>query len=265
MNRTYDPGNHFFHLKQVHICTCATLSLRELFPLFQLPSLESLRIDRLVEPAEAPDLPWSEVSRPFSIQHLDLVRSYMHTNTLVKLISACRTLKTIYLDHLDEEWQPDLPEIYINYERLSEALLQHRDTLESVRIEEFIDTSDSDDPRSLSDRALVRSLADMPCLKDLILCEPALIDASQTGSFNEEAVLKLPRSLTKLELIDPLNWEFLFVFLKKLSSRVPERLNLLKEVRLDSLHIGPEVEEELVPEMARLFEDVGVEFWIEDF
>lgn len=97
----YDGLDHlhrFIHLKDIEINSGPTLGLRELLPLFRWPSLIRIRLEQLQDTYEVrKDIPWSLLTQPSSIRHLEFHYSSLRTETLSKILGACPSLLKLEL------------------------------------------------------------------------------------------------------------------------------------------------------------------------
>ncbi|KAF2261203.1 hypothetical protein CC78DRAFT_535816 [Lojkania enalia] len=251
---------HSFQKLETITLDIGGLRLRNLAPLFRLPSLRKLTISGLVETnkvikGDPFPFKWPIASGSSSIEELYLPNAFLDTAVITAILDSCRTLKQLQYDHRDDRWfyrqargyqwweeftNSDDPLTFapLSYPTLAKALHRHRNTLESLQFWDDIYEGIYAN-LNLRNHRIYRTFGHLGNLKGLEKLKTikgtlaAFVDIEKGPSAT--LVENLPPSLTHICLI--VRWDDrelkCMPSLEHAASYYRSHLPLLKEIRLE--------------------------------
>ncbi|OCL14190.1 hypothetical protein AOQ84DRAFT_222348 [Glonium stellatum] len=248
--------HHFHTLQRIKVDLRYPVAVGQLSSLFRLPSLRTIEIRyAFVVDGESS---WKYAEKSSSVENLTYTVSAIHHDALVRMILACKALKSFTYYH-DEAFQILL--VPLNVSPVSRALRVHSDSLEKICIRhEF-------DELACEFIGLLGSFQDFRRLKDLDVNFSLLVDENMPGGL--QSILNiLPPNLETLTLF--LNFvngpdcirllrELAVSILREQINASPKSLPCLRKVCVngikrryrDRLDLGP---------LAQAFDRAGIEF-----
>jgi hypothetical protein len=193
-------SNRFAHLKELHI-RAATLSLAQLSAVFCLPSLVSLRLERIYQTTRAET--WNVPQGSCTVQKLFLASVFMDIEAVEQVLSSMKAVKNVSYHPTTIDWEPynqNSPKSQLpsqSWTQLGDALRKHKESLEEVETYEHADREllESAYPEG-REVGTLGSFKDFPKLRSVSAPIQAFLDI-KTGE--EDISLYLPPQLESFE------------------------------------------------------------------
>ncbi|KAF2111032.1 hypothetical protein BDV96DRAFT_194962 [Lophiotrema nucula] len=146
--------HRFPHLKSIQI-DIGRLRLRNLSPLFRLPSLRTVLLRGLMETSKVVKgdpfpFKWSITASSSSIEELLLPDCTIDSTVLAALLGSCRAIKKLKYEHVDHRWPYLCDRLFpwwedrnddghfgfapLHYPTIAKALHRHKSTLEDLHL-----------------------------------------------------------------------------------------------------------------------------------
>ncbi|KAF1946350.1 hypothetical protein EJ02DRAFT_336625, partial [Clathrospora elynae] len=140
-----DDVNPFAHLKQLTIASNGGLGIKDLESIFLLPSVESITLRNLVEPAEIEE--WAVPASSCPLKDLQMRQCFIDSAVVAQILSSAQALESLEFQFVSKFWEPFSPEhnlksqwAHNSWSQVRAALTKHKESLTGLYLGEHIDS-----------------------------------------------------------------------------------------------------------------------------